>query len=263
MSVFPAAITHASPCLRILCIHGAGASAGVYTGSGTGARRANNPLSEFCKASNVDLLAAQLPGRELRRSEPSMQSCQDAAQHIIEALGLRAADSVPMVVVGHSCGTWIAYEVVKLLSSCAPGKVVHVHLACFPGPDIGDADRPWPVTSTLDERGLMRECVAWDTNPQVFTPGVWQTFCPLFRSDFKLFDSYALGPDGLTSFDIPCTTVTATRDKKITVDMVSGWSRVFPMAVHEIIDGNHLFVYDGASKAQWFSMIIKSCQKYM
>ena len=223
----------------------------MYTGSGSGARRATNPLAEFCKSNNVDLLSIQLPGRELRRGEPCMESCQDAAQHIINALGERAKDAVPMVVVGHSCGSWIAYEVVKLLSSLNDGKVVHVHLACFPGPDIGPGDRPWPVTSTLDESGLKRECVAWDTNLQVF------------RSDFKLFDSYELGPGGLSSFNFACTTVAATRDKKITKEMVGSWSHVFPTAVHEVIEGNHLFVYDGAAKAQWFSLIVKSCQEYI
>ena len=52
-------------------------------------------------------------------------------------------DGVPFCVVGHSLGTWLAFEVASLLRERALPLPRAAFLSAFPAPDIPESDRPW------------------------------------------------------------------------------------------------------------------------
>ena len=94
---------------------------------------------------------------------------QTAAAHVLRMLATRL-DGVPYCVIGHSVGTWIAYEMLALareqglpmplkvrqqaadvslwLRSAFKYSVTQVFFSCFPPPDIAMSERPWKVRIT-------------------------------------------------------------------------------------------------------------------
>ena len=91
---------------------------------------------------------------------------QTVAAHVVRLLASRLAD-VPYCIIGHSVGTWIAFETLSLareqglpmprkarLRACtvacehwrdAAGLNRQVFFSCFPAPDIPLQERPWKV----------------------------------------------------------------------------------------------------------------------
>lgn len=37
---------------------------------------------------------------------------------------------------------------------------------------------------------MQEECRGWDINEAAFSPGLWDMYQPMLRSDFRLFDEY-------------------------------------------------------------------------
>ena len=125
----------AAPRLRLLCFTNAGHAENIYTNEGLGARRVA-VLLEWCRANAVELLAVQPPGRGARAKEPFLpdaqararrrpvaactgpltQRCpapQAIAAHVVRLVASRLADA-PYCIIGHSVGTWIAFETLSL-----------------------------------------------------------------------------------------------------------------------------------------------------
>lgn len=122
-------------------------------------------LQEWCRAHDAELLAVQAPGRGSRQKEAACTSAQDLAQQALQALGHRlqlrrptagaaaaaeghvkggvasaaaaaptvegscgtanGGDVVPWVIVSHSMGCWVAFELLRL----ARQKGEHMGLA--------------------------------------------------------------------------------------------------------------------------------------
>lgn len=115
--------------MRLVCFTNAGNEENIYTNEGLGPRRVA-ALLEWCRANQVELLAPQLPGRGARSKEPFLPDAQvrmralcmqlqltrlpqTVAAHVLRLLATRL-DGVPYCVIGHSVGTWIAYEMLAL-----------------------------------------------------------------------------------------------------------------------------------------------------
>ena len=85
----------------------------MYTNEGVGARRVESPLLEWCRKNKVMMLAPEPPGRNTRRKEAFWTSCQEVASNVLELVASRIVDK-PYIVVGHSVGTWNAFEFLSL-----------------------------------------------------------------------------------------------------------------------------------------------------
>ena len=62
-------------------------------------------------------------------------SPQDAARALLPILGSRLID-VPYIIVGHSVGTWLAYEFVRAAQDAGLPAPVKAFLSNFPVPDL-------------------------------------------------------------------------------------------------------------------------------
>lgn len=107
-------------------------------------------LQEWCRAHSAELLAVQAPGRGTRQKEAPCTSALDLAQQVLLVLGHRlqrpaaavaasattatagramgatgltaaaskkgssACEAVPWVIVSHSMGCWVAFELLRL-----------------------------------------------------------------------------------------------------------------------------------------------------
>ncbi|KAL6762042.1 Alpha/Beta hydrolase protein [Haematococcus lacustris] len=176
----------------LLCLPSAGNAEDMYTSEGTGARHAPSPLLAWCRASGAEMLAVQPPGRALRVKEAPCSSAQQLAEQVLEVVGHRLHQwpSIPWVVISHSMGCWVAFELLRRIRQAGLTMPSAWFLSAMPAPDIPENMRPWRQQAQLDGPGFQDECRCWDINELVFTPAMWPTYEPLLRADFTLFDSY-------------------------------------------------------------------------
>ena len=108
----------------------------MYTNdSNVNQRMPTSPLLDWCRKNGAEMLAVQLPGRANRLREKFHVSPQDAAKALLPILASRLID-VPYIVVGHSVGTWLAYEFVRAAQDAGLPAPVKAFLSNFPVPDL-------------------------------------------------------------------------------------------------------------------------------
>ena len=125
---------------RILCFPNAGNTEDMFTSEGTGERRAKSPLLEWAKKNDAEVLSVQYPGRANRKSETYAFEIWQIVEPLLHVVASKL-DDVPYVVVGHSVGAWVAFEMLQLLRGRGIRMPEHVFLSSFPFPDIPHARR--------------------------------------------------------------------------------------------------------------------------
>lgn len=240
--------------LRVVCFGGAGASHTLFSCCAS----KNNPLATMA---GVELLACQLPGREARHAERPLTSAAQVAAAVLPVLTrVLSRDAVPWAVIGHSVGTWLAYEFVRAAKRAGLPPPMRMLLACFPAPHMPVHLRPWPVSARLSDLELQNEARRWHINEAVLEqPALWEAFEPLLRADYKLFDEapgMALpGPEGQLACPM---SLWFACDDRISGEMVARWGELTDAAsTVRQLEGHHLFVYDAGQKADWFNDLVR------
>ncbi|MFI6442222.1 thioesterase II family protein [Streptomyces sp. NPDC050759] len=105
---------------RLVCFPHAGGAASFYV-----------PLSRTVTGA-CDVLAVQYPGRQERRQEPFRDNVHEMADEIAQALV--PWTDVPLVLLGHSMGATLAYEVTRRLERDDPAAVARLIVSCRPAP---------------------------------------------------------------------------------------------------------------------------------
>jgi len=178
--------------LRVLCFPNAGSSENVYTGMdktafGGGSGRRKNTLMKWASETKVEVHAVQPPGRDMRMKEAPLTSAKDIATATFEVLKGSFFDETPYAVLGHSMGTWVAHEFLKLV----PYQPTVFVVSAFPGPNISLDKRPWtPQKDLPTKEAFQDECRKWCINEAIFRDGMWKMYENLLRADFQCFDEY-------------------------------------------------------------------------
>ncbi|PNH10334.1 Linear gramicidin dehydrogenase LgrE [Tetrabaena socialis] len=237
------------PRMRVLAFHSAGSAEDMWTSEGTGARRSPSPLLEWCRATGVELLAVQLPGRGARSKEPFITTAQGIAQELLPVVAASLASGVPYVMLSHSFGCWVGFELLRAAERAGLPMPRSWCLSAMPHPDIPLATRPWRPQRGLGDADFKDEMRGWDVNEVVFTPGVWELYEPVLRADNTVFDEYNLqradvggvrvpnGPVDVPPFEFPISAFWGTQDR--------------PVA------GNHLWpINNKEAKADWLKEVV-------
>jgi surfactin synthase thioesterase subunit len=187
---FPKAGTRdAPPKFRMVCFHCAGGAESIYTSRGM-RQPTENPMVLWCRDQGGELLACELPGREQRRKEELFTSLAPAAAALFPVLAPVLQEPVPYALVGHSVGSWMMFELIKLLMARGIPLPKVIFVSCFPAPSCPPLQRPWRPSRKMDDEGFKTEARTWDVNEVVFQPHNWKTFEKMMRTDFLLFDEY-------------------------------------------------------------------------
>ena len=219
----------------------------------------DNPFVKHCAAAGGELLCPELPGREARRKDARSTSLRPYAEALFPVLAPLLQDGVPYAMVGHSMGTWMLFETLRLLMERGIPLPAQIVVSSFPAADIAPADRPWRKSRGMGDDAFKDECRTWDINEVIFQPSMWAVYKGLLQDDFNLFDEYEYAPLP-APISVPVRAYYAAKDKNVKRHHVDGWKRLLaagtPFSVDEV-GGNHLFFYDVPVRAAWMEAVVR------
>lgn len=249
------------PKFRLVCFHNAGSAESNYTGRGL-RMPTDNPFVVACNEKGGELLAVELPGRESRRAEQRFLTLRDAAAALFPILAPTLNQpGVPYVMIGHSMGTWMLFETLKLLMSKGVALPAQVVVSSFPSPAIPVADRPWRPNKGMSDSAFKDECRTWSVNEVVFSDGMWMkgpNYESLMRDDFTLFDAYEYEP-APAKIPVLISAYYARDDKNVKRHHVNTWQDLTSHGFKiEEVPGNHLFFYQYDVRNKWMERVLET-----
>ncbi|MFC4036154.1 thioesterase II family protein [Streptomyces polygonati] len=186
---------------------------------------------------DVRLLIGQYPGRGARFSEPLPESMDDLAAPVVAAL---PDDTGNLVVLGHSMGSLVAFEVVRKLQAAGRTPRALIASACrapiLPNPS---AVRP----ETLDDDALVAAIKErGGTDDGILDePELREIVLPSIRADFAIDDVYRCAVPDVT-VDCPITVIGGSSDPVVPADALTHWAEITRSGFAlEILPGGHFY----------------------
>ncbi|MFJ6937907.1 thioesterase II family protein [Streptomyces sp. NPDC101132] len=186
---------------------------------------------------DVTLLIGQYPGRGARFSEPLPESVDDLAGPVVAALPEGTED---LVVLGHSMGSLVAFEVVRALRAAGRAPRALIASACrapfLPNPspvhpELLDDDA---LVAAIKERGGTDDGILDE-------PELREIILPSIRADFAIDDVYRCAEERVRT-GCPVTVIGGDADPIVPVEALTHWAGVtddgFAMSV---LPGGHFY----------------------
>nr|WP_157528776.1 alpha/beta fold hydrolase [Kibdelosporangium sp. MJ126-NF4]CEL20451.1 putative thioesterase [Kibdelosporangium sp. MJ126-NF4]CTQ97676.1 putative thioesterase [Kibdelosporangium sp. MJ126-NF4] len=212
---------------RLVCLPHAGGSASYYL-----------PLAKAL-APKVDVLAIQYPGRQDRRTEPCLTSCQEMADGALAAL--RPYLDKPITVFGHSMGASVAFELTRRLED-AGVRPTALFASARRAPSLARDE----AVHLLSDKELIAEVklLGGAGSHLLDDEDIQAMVLPSIRGDYQAAETYRWTPG--PKLTTPVFGFVGDADPKVEVDEVRVWEehtsggfelRVFP-GDHFYIDTN-------------------------
>ncbi|MFF0477528.1 thioesterase II family protein [Streptomyces sp. NPDC004284] len=186
---------------------------------------------------DVRLLIGQYPGRGARFSEDLPESVDDLALPVVDAL---PADTGALVVLGHSMGSLVAFEVTRALQAVGRTPQGLIASACrapvLPNqcpvhPERLDDDE---LVAAIKERGGTDDGILDDEELR-------EIVLPSIRADFAIDDAYQCTAPAVR-LDCPVAVFGGDADPIVPVDLLDGWSLVAGhQIVPQVLTGDHFY----------------------
>ena len=170
--------------LNVICIPQAGMGAWAFHGWQKHAPQ------------GVEILPVELPGRNSRMLEPKPTSMAELITGLVEGLLTLGAFSTPYVLLGHSLGAWIAYELLaELIRQGKDGLCQMLIVSGVRPPHLAalehDADTFCPALAKLDDHEFWAHFERrYGKNPELDGDMIAMLVMPLLRADFGILESY-------------------------------------------------------------------------
>lgn len=186
----------------------------------------------------VEVCPVQLPGRELRLSEPPFTSLFPMVETLARVL---VPDlDVPFAFFGHSMGGLISFELTRRLRKERKPSPVHLFVSGYRAPQLPDPD---PPIHQLPEDELLAELRKIDGTPEdiLREPELMNLFLPLLRADFAVCETYVYA--GETPLDCPITAFGGVQDGKVSRKELAAWRNQTSGSFNlYMFPGNHFFL---------------------
>lgn len=216
-----------NPRLRLLCFPYAGGSAAIYH-----KWPANVPA-------DIELLAAQYPGRATRLSEPLRtdlnQLLDDIEQAIVPLL------DKPFAFFGHSMGATVSYELTRRLHAAQKPLPVHVFLSGRGAPHLPPV-KP-PVHNLPDDEFLEAMRDLNGTPAELLEHAeLMEMMLPIIRADFQMLETWTHQPS--PSFDIPMSVFGGLGDDGVPLENLDAWATCTTGKMkRHMFPGDHFFLH--------------------
>ncbi|MFJ9131371.1 MULTISPECIES: alpha/beta fold hydrolase [unclassified Streptomyces] len=180
---------------RLVCFPFAGGSASYF-----------RPLA-IALAPDVETLAVQYPGRQERRAEAPLESIEQLADAVADAL--RLVFDGRFAFFGHSLGALVAFEAARRLEASGGPGPVHLFASAVSAPSVF---RP-PTAHLADDETLLAELSALG--------GTGRPPLAAVRADYRAVARYRPQPEARTA--CPLTALAGTEDPLVPLDNSAAW----------------------------------------
>ena len=211
---------------RIFCIHPVGAGASLFS------------WFMYQVPEEIEVLAFQLPGRENRYAETPLENMD---QLIIKML--RAIDpylEVPFMVMGHSFGGIIGYELLRALVKQRNLEPLGLMVTGTIAPQLTPGWKRSEAIAKTAERSYSEEKIIGILN-YIDDLDFLRSILPVMRGDMPLIMSYQYRKEGPVNF--PITAFAAEQDEVVSIEQIRAWqaqtSHDFSL---EVVQGDHWFL---------------------
>lgn len=186
---------------------------------------------------DVRLLIGQYPGRGARFSEELPACLDDLAAPVVAAL---PADADELVVLGHSMGSLVAFEVTRMLAAAGRTPRELIVSACR-APYLDNPSVVLPERLSDDELVAAIKERGGTDNGILDEPELREIVLPSIRADFAIDDVYRFTGE-LPAVPCPVTVLGGETDPVAPPEMLTGWSRVTTGRVdREHFPGGHFY----------------------
>ena len=181
---------------------------------------------------SVEMLPVELPGRNSRMLEEKGASMFELVGDLVTALSPHL-ENKPFVVLGHSLGAWMAFEVCNELERRHGPKPLCLFVSGCRAPQLhepmaNDADRVAPCIAGLPAGSGPGSFWAhferrYGKNPDLASDSIKEYVEPLLRSDFKILETYEPTREASNKFAFPIHGCGARGDNRFTPDQLTAW----------------------------------------
>ncbi|MET3988193.1 alpha/beta fold hydrolase [Streptomyces sp. PvR034] len=187
---------------------------------------------------DVRLLIGQYPGRGARFAEELPRDIADLAGPVVAALPAGVTEE--LVVLGHSMGSLVAFEVVRLLQAAGHTPRHLVASACrapfLPNPSAVYPERldDDQLVAAIKERGGTDDGILDE-------PELREIILPSIRADFAIDDVYRCA-DEAARVDCPVLVVGGDADPVVPAEALERWAQVTDHDfATRILPGGHFY----------------------
>ncbi|WP_411083989.1 thioesterase II family protein [Streptomyces sp. cmx-18-6] len=197
------------PRVRLVCFPHAGGNAQMFHG-----------WSSRLPA-DVEVLAVRYPGRQERMGEPCVESMDELADRISEAL--TSYGDLPMAFFGHSMGASVAYEVAaRQEAGAGAGGPAVVLLSARNAPHRSSRTSLHRAADDVLVAGVSR-LGSLGGDPYA-VPELRELLLPVLRSDYKLIETYR--PHSPAVLRAPVVAYRGEADPGVTYERLSAWGEL-------------------------------------
>ncbi|MDX3855891.1 thioesterase II family protein [Streptomyces sp. AK02-01A] len=186
---------------------------------------------------SVQLLIGQYPGRGARFSDPLPRNIGDLVGPIVSCLPSGIDD---LVVLGHSMGSLVAFEVARALTRAGRAPRALVASACR-APFVANPSMVHPERLTDDELVAAIKARGGTDDGILDEPELREIIIPSLRADFALDDIYRY-TGAAAPLTCPVTAIGGTDDPVVPIEALARWSEITDgPASMEILPGGHFY----------------------
>lgn len=177
----------------------------------------------------VEVMPIELPGRNSRMTEPKQKTMSQLVTDIVDELTPLFRE-MPFVLIGHSMGSWLCYEMAKLLERRGEALPQKIYAVCNRSPSFyGPANDPDQESPTLSKLDAVQFWPAFERrygkNPDLAKPSIQNFIFPILQADFALLETYT--PSDPSFAPLPCdlTACGAKGDSRYSPEQLSAWQQ--------------------------------------
>ena len=194
----------------------------------------------------IKLAPVTLPGHDGRLAEPPLTDLRTVVESLVD--GLQPTLDKPFVLLGHSMGAWLAFEMAPSCAAAARLPELLV-VAANRAPHLRWADSP--IYSLPDQEFLEVLGRRYGRMPPAVSasPELLQLLMPALRADIQMIESYRFVDEPPLETEI--LVLGGSDDPVVSAAQLEGWRHHTSLACSvRLLPGRHFFLFDAGSSSR-------------